>query len=48
MVGFGMRIKGRIEAMDEDSECVRVKVKVETAQRWGEYLYPEEWNWARK
>ena len=48
IVRFGMRIKGRIEAIDKDTYCVRVKVKFDTPQRWGEYLYPEEWNWARK
>lgn len=48
IVRFGSRITGRITAIEEDDYCVRVRIRFDTPQRWGEYLYPEEWNWARK
>ena len=48
IVRFGLRIKGRIVAIDKDTYSVRVKVKFDTPQRWGTDLYTEEWNWARK
>ena len=42
-VSFGSRVTGQIISIEEDDYCVRVNIHLDTPQRWGEYLYPEEW-----